>query len=391
LNIDGLIKEIEEEIITYRRYFHMHPELSKKEFNTQKKIMEILDSYNISYTTAATTGVVAMIGESNKGKCVALRADIDALPITEMNEVSYKSKNDGVMHACGHDAHTAILLGTAIVLKKIETSLKGTIKLIFQPDEEVSAGAKRIVNEGHLNTPKVDYVLGLHVMPYLRVGEIEIKYGKLNATTGGVTLRVFGKASHAAYPNTGVDAIVVSANIITALQSIVSRNVSPLNQVVLTFGTIKGGVKSNVISDFVELKGTLRTTDNKTREFVKQRINEIASSIALGFNATVEVIFSQGYPALINDDFVTNKIIETASKILGKEKVLYKEFPSMGGEDFGYYQKDAQGAFFHLGSGSKELGPYSSTHSNTFNIDERCLSIGVNLQVNNILSLLDSK
>ena len=391
MNIDGLIKEIEEEIITYRRYFHMHPELSKKEFNTQKKIMEILDSYNISYTTAATTGVVAMIGESNKGKCVALRADIDALPITEMNEVSYKSKNDGVMHACGHDAHTAILLGTAIVLKKIETSLKGTIKLIFQPDEEVSAGAKRIVNEGHLNTPKVDYVLGLHVMPYLRVGEIEIKYGKLNATTGGVTLRVFGKASHAAYPNTGVDAIVVSANIITALQSIVSRNVSPLNQVVLTFGTIKGGVKSNVISDFVELKGTLRTTDNKTREFVKQRINEIASSIALGFNATVEVIFSQGYPALINDDFVTNKIIETASKILGKEKVLYKEFPSMGGEDFGYYQKDAQGAFFHLGSGSKELGPYSSTHSNTFNIDERCLSIGVNLQVNNILSLLDSK
>ena len=249
MNIDGLIKEIEEEIITYRRYFHMHPELSKKEFNTQKKIMEILDSYNISYTAAATTGVVAMIGESNKGKCVALRADIDALPITEMNEVSYKSQHEGVMHACGHDAHTAILLGTAIILKKLESSLKGTIKLIFQPDEEVSAGAKRIVNEGHLENPKVDYVLGLHVMPYLRVGEIEIKHGKLNATTGGVTLRVFGKASHAAYPNTGVDAIVVSANVITALQSIVSRNVSPLNQVVLTFGTIKGGVKSNVISN----------------------------------------------------------------------------------------------------------------------------------------------
>ena len=391
MNIDGLIKEIEEEIITYRRYFHMHPELSKKEFNTQKKIMEILDSYNISYTAAATTGVVAMIGESNKGKCVALRADIDALPITEMNEVSYKSQHEGVMHACGHDAHTAILLGTAIILKKLESSLKGTIKLIFQPDEEVSAGAKRIVNEGHLDNPKVDYVLGLHVMPYLRVGEIEIKHGKLNATTGGVTLRVFGKASHAAYPNTGVDAIVVSANVITALQSIVSRNVSPLNQVVLTFGTIKGGVKSNVISDFVELKGTLRTTDNKTREFVKQRINEIASSIASGFNATVEVVFSNGYPALINDDFVTDKIIETASKLLGKEKVLYKEFPSMGGEDFGYYQKDAKGAFFHLGSGSKELGPYSSTHSNTFNIDERCLSIGVNLQVNNVLSLLETK
>jgi len=225
----------------------------------------------------------------------------------------------------------------------------------------------------------------------LSIGEIEIKHGKLNATTGGVTLRVFGKASHAAYPNTGVDAIVVSANIITALQAIVSRNISPLNQVVLTFGTIKGGVKSNVISDFVELKGTLRTTDDKTRELMKQRITKVASSIAFGFNAKAEVIFNEGYPALINDRFVTNKIIETASILLGKENVLIKEFPSMGGEDFGYYQKNAQGAFFHLGSGSKALGPYSSTHSNTFNIDERCLSIGINLQVNNVLSLLDTK
>jgi len=391
MNIDNLITDIEDEIITYRRYFHMYPELSKKEFNTQKKIMEILDVYNIDYVKAATTGVVATIGKAKQGKCVALRADIDALPIVEMNDINYKSKNDGVMHACGHDAHTAILLGTCLILKKIEDSLKGTVKCLFQPDEEVSAGAKRIVEEGHLNNPLVDYVLGLHVMPYLKVGEIEIKHGKLNATTGGVTLRVFGKASHAAYPNTGVDAIVVSANIITALQAIVSRNISPLNQVVLTFGTIKGGVKSNVISDFVELKGTLRTTDDKTRELMKQRITKVASSIAFGFNAKAEVIFNEGYPALINDRFVTNKIIETASILLGKENVLIKEFPSMGGEDFGYYQKNAQGAFFHLGSGSKALGPYSSTHSNTFNIDERCLSIGINLQVNNVLSLLDTK
>jgi len=389
MNIDSLIKEIEEEVITYRRHFHMYPELSKKEFNTQKKIIEILDSYHIGYVKAATTGVVATIGKISKGKCIALRADIDALPILEMNDVPYKSKIDGVMHACGHDAHTAILLGTCIILKKMESSLKGIVKCIFQPDEEVSAGAKRIVEEGHLNNPPVDYVLGLHVMPYLNVGEIEIKHGKLNATTGGVTLRVYGKASHAAYPNTGVDAIVITANIVTALQAIISRNVSPLNQVVLTFGMINGGVKSNIISDFVELKGTLRTTDNKTREFMKKRITEVASSIALGFDAKTEIIFNEGYPALINDSFVTNKIIETAASILGKEKVLIKEFPSMGGEDFGYYQKNAQGAFFHLGSGSKKLGPYSSTHSNTFNIDERCLSIGINLQVNNVLSLLN--
>ena len=367
----------------------MYPELSKKEFNTQKKIIEILDSYHIGYVKAATTGVVATIGKISKGKCIALRADIDALPILEMNDVPYKSKIDGVMHACGHDAHTAILLGTCIILKKMESSLKGIVKCIFQPDEEVSAGAKRIVEEGHFNNPPVDYVLGLHVMPYLNVGEIEIKHGKLNATTGGVTLRVYGKASHAAYPNTGVDAIVITANIVTALQAIISRNVSPLNQVVLTFGMINGGVKWNIISDFVELKGTLRTTDNKTREFMKKRITEVASSIALGFDAKTEIIFNEGYPALINDSFVTNKIIETAASILGKEKVLIKEFPSMGGEDFGYYQKNAQGAFFHLGSGSKKLGPYSSTHSNTFNIDERCLSIGINLQVNNVLSLLN--
>ncbi len=391
MNIELLVKEIEEEVISYRRHFHMHPELSKKEFNTQLKIMEILDNYKISYIKVANTGVMATIGNPNKGKCVGVRADIDALPITEKNDISYKSQNDGVMHACGHDAHTSILLGVCIILKKIEASLNGCVKCIFQPDEEVSAGAKRIVNEGHLENPKVDYIIGLHVMPYLRIGEIEIKHGKLNATTGGVTLKVYGKASHAAYPNTGVDAIVVSANIITALQTVVSRSVSPLNQVVLTFGTIKGGVKSNVISDYVELKGTLRTTDNQTREFVKEKITALASSIASGFNAKAEVYFSEGYPALINDEFVTNKIIETSTKILGKDKVLFKEFPSMGGEDFGYYQKDSLGAFYHLGSGSKKLGPYSSTHSNTFNIDERCLSIGVNLQVHNILSLLDSK
>jgi len=390
MNIEKAIQAIEEEVIEYRRHFHMDPELSKKEYHTQKKIMEILDAYQIEYVKAAETGVVGIVGKGNVGKVVALRADIDALPILEKTQLSYKSKNEGVMHACGHDAHTAILLGTAIILKKMENSLKGTVKLFFQPDEEVSAGAKRIVEEGHLTNPKVDYVLGLHVMPYLKVGEIEIKHGKLNATTGGVTLKVYGKASHAAYPNTGVDAIVVSASIITALQAVISRNISPLNQVVLTFGTINGGVKANVISDFVELKGTLRTTDDKTRTFMKQRITEVASSIAAGFNAKVEVLFKEGYPALINDPFVTNKIIETASKVIGKDKVLIKEFPSMGGEDFGYYQKDTQGAFFHLGTGSKDLGPYSSTHTNTFNIDERALSLGVNLQVHNVLALLDT-
>jgi amidohydrolase len=389
MNIELLVQEIEKDIISYRRHFHMYPELSKKEFKTQKKIMEILDNYDIRYTKAAKTGIVAVIGNSSLGKCIAIRADIDALPITEKNDVIYKSKIEGVMHACGHDAHTAMLLGAAIVLKKIESSLKGYIKLFFQPDEEVSAGAKRIVNEGHMDNPQVDYILGLHVMPYLETGYIEIKHGKLNASTGGVRLKIHGRASHAAYPHTGIDAIVVSADIISSLQSIISRNISPLNQVVLTFGTIKGGVKSNVISDFVELKGTLRTTDNEIRNYVKKRIIEVSTAIAASHNATVEIEFGEGYPALINDNFLTDKIIETATKVIGKDKIRYKEFPSMGGEDFGFYQEKAQGAFFHLGCGSEKLGKHASTHTDIFDINEKCLAIGVKLHVHNVLSLLN--
>lgn len=386
MNIKEFIHSINDEIKENRRHFHMHPELSKKEFQTQKKIIEILNKYNIKYQKAATTGVVAYVEGKGKGKCVAIRADIDALPILEKNTIPYKSQNEGVMHACGHDAHTAILLGTCITLNKFKESFRGTIKCFFQPDEEVSAGAKRIVEEGFMTNPKVDYIIGLHVMPYIDSGKIEVKYGKLNASLGTIKIVVNGKSSHAAYPETGIDAIAVSAQVINNLQSIISRNISPLNQVVLSFGTIKGGIKSNIIPSQVEIEGSLRTTDQFTRELMVKRIKEVTSSTCKAFNATGEVIYSEGYMELVNDDCVINKIIEVAKEEIGTNNIIYKEFPSMGGEDFGYYLKDSQGAFFHLGCGNITMR--SSTHTDTFDIDESCLELGVLLQVKNAIKLL---
>ncbi len=389
MNIKEFVHSINDEIIEYRRYFHMNPELSKMEYKTQQKIIEILEKYNIKYKKAANTGIVAYIQGTEDGKCVAIRADIDALPIMEKNEVLYKSLNEGVMHACGHDAHTAILLGTCITLNKFKNTFRGTIKCIFQPDEEVSAGAKRIVEEGFMDNPIVNYVIGLHVMPYIESGKIEVKYGRLNASLGTIEIVVNGKSSHAAYPETGVDSITISALVISNLQSIISRNISPLNQAVLSFGTIKGGVKTNIIPSKVEIRGTLRTTDALTRAFIIKRIKEVTYATCEAFGATAEVNYYEGYMELINDDYVIGKIIEVAETEIGSTNIIYKELPSMGGEDFGYYQTRAQGAFFHLGCGNKERNIISSTHTDTFDIDETCLQTGILLQVKNAIKLLD--
>ena len=387
MNIKNLVENLEDKIIEYRRYLHRHPELSKKEFKTQTFIKKILDENNITYDVGATTGVIGYINKNKRGKCVGLRADIDALPIYEENNMEYKSKNDGVMHACGHDAHTAILLGVGIALNKIKEEINGCVKLIFQPDEEVSSGAKVLIKEGVMDNPKIDYILGLHVMPYLEVGEIEVKNGTLNASSSKVEINVYGKSAHAAYPNMGVDTILVASSIVMNLQSVISRNISPLDQAVLSFGTIEGGIKTNIIPNHVKIKGTLRTVNNESRELIKNRINKIVKNTALAYNAKAECFINDGYPHLINNINVNKHIIENA-KNMDNIKLLYKELPSMGAEDFGYYQKHALGAFFHLGAGNKSIGIISGLHTSTFNIDERCLKIGVELQVRNVISLL---
>lgn len=391
MDIQNRVNEIYNDIVDIRRDLHRNPELSEREFRTQKKIQEYLNEWDIENYACAQTGVAGIIRGRNKGKTVGMRGDIDALPIKEKNITGYSSMNDGVMHACGHDAHTAVLLGAAKILKELadsEESIAGNVKLFFQPAEETIGGADRMVREGCMKNPDVDYVLGLHVMPYIDAGRVEFKYGKLNASTDTIVITLRGTSCHGAYPDQGIDAIVIAGHVITALQTIVSRNTSPLNSVVISLGKISGGVKDNVIADEVVITGTLRALDDTTRSYSKQRITEIVENTAKSLGGKGRVCFEDGYQPLINNDEVVDVIRENAERLLGKENVEFKEFPSLGAEDFSYFSDVAKGGFFHLGCGNSKLGITSAIHTETFDIDEECLRVGVLMQVNNVLSLL---
>ena len=391
MDIYKRIDEIFDELVQIRRDFHMHPELSQNELGTQRKIREYLNKWGIENYTCVETGVVGIIRGKNKGKTVGIRGDIDALPIHEENDVPYRSLTPGVMHACGHDAHAAIVLGTAKIIKELadsEDSINGNVKIFFQPAEETIGGAERMIREGCIEEQKVDYVLGLHVQPYLNAGKVELKYGKLNASTDSISIRLKGKAAHGAYPDNGIDSIVMAGSVITALQSIVSRNTSPLDSVVISLGKISGGIKDNIIADEVIITGTLRTLDDKTRKYTKERISSIVDNVAAAFGGEGLTTFHEGYQALINDDEIVDVIRESAEKLFGKENVQFKEFPSLGAEDFSYFLDIAKGAFFHLGCGNSLRGITYPLHTEHFDIDEECLKVGVRLQVENILFLL---
>ena len=391
MDIDKRIDEIYDGLVEIRRDFHKNPELSQNEFRTQGKIREYLNKWGIENYICAETGVVGIIRGKNPGKTIGIRGDIDALPILEQNNVPYRSVNNGVMHACGHDVHATVVLGAGKIIKELadsEESINGNVKLFFQPAEETIGGGQRMVNEGCMENPKVDYVLGLHVMPYLEAGSVELKYGKLNASTDTISITLKGKASHGAYPDKGIDAIAMAGNVITALQTIVSRNTSPLNSVVISLGKISGGVKENIIADEVQISGTLRTLDDETRKYTKERISGIVHNVATALGGEGITRFYDGYQALINDDEVVDIIKENAEKLLGKENVQFKEFPSLGAEDFSYFVNAAKGAFFHLGCGNSEKGITSPIHTENFDIEEECLKVGVRLQAENILTLM---
>lgn len=391
MDIQNRVNEIYQELVQIRRDLHKNPELSQYEFKTQKKIQDYLNEWGIENYVCAETGVVGIIRGKRTGKTIGVRGDIDALPITEKSDAPYCSVNPGVMHACGHDAHTTIALGVGKLIKELadsEESIEGNVKLFFQPAEETIGGGKRMVQEGCMLNPTVDYVLGLHVMPYIDAGKVELKYGKLNASTDSINITLKGKQAHGAYPDNGIDAIAMAGNVITMIQTIVSRNISPLNSVVISLGKISGGVKDNVIADEVKITGTLRALDDETRSFAKRRITEIVKNAAAAFGGEGLVEFYDGYQALINNDEVVDVVKENAEMLLGKENVVFKEFPSLGAEDFSYFSDVAKGAFYHLGCGNSAKGITSSIHTETFDIDEECLKVGVSLQINNILSLM---
>lgn len=390
--------QMQELLRSIRRELHMHPELGTFEHETDDIIRRYLDDWGIEYQfPVADTGIVAMVqgkaetpaqDAASSPVVVGVRADIDALPLQEDESRPYCSLHEGVMHACGHDAHTTIALGTACYLKQHEGEWCGTVKFFFQPAEETCGGAARMVEAGCMEHPKVDYVIGLHMMPNYEYGQVELKYNDLNASSDEIILELHGVSSHGAYPENSVDAILMAAAVVQNLQSLVSRNLSPFKNVVLSFGTIQGGTAPNIISDQVVLTGTLRTTDPETRSYAKERIRCIVEETCRAFGGRGELIIHPGYDALVNTNAIVDVVREAATERLGCENIFFKPFPSLGVEDFSFFLNKAPGAFYHLGCGCREKGICAPLHNPCFDIDERVLPLGVELHTAIIGKLL---
>lgn len=378
--LKALVEAQKDWMVDVRRRLHRIPEKGFAEVKTQQVIMETLDALGIPYTTERTW-VVGVIEGRLPGEVVALRADMDALPLEEPEGLPFRSEHPGMMHACGHDAHMTMVLGAAKVLMAMRDHLPGTVKLLFQPAEETDGGAEPMVQRGVMENPHVDRVYGLHVQPYLPVGVIETRAGTLNASTDEVELTIHGRSSHGAYPESGADAIVCAAQVITSLQTLVSRNVSPLASAVLSLGMISGGTAGNIICDRVSLRGTLRTANSEIRAMMKRRIAEVASGVASAMGCTAEVRITSGYAALVNDEAEAGRVMRVGARLLGEKNVVRKAAPSMGGEDFSFFCEDVPGAFFHLGCVKREDMPAPLLHSRDFHLDEDCLTVGAMMHV----------
>lgn len=380
-----------DEVISIRRHIHANPELSFHEYETSAFIQKKLTEYGISFKAGfVKTGILARIdGKLPGGKTIALRADMDALPIKEANKTEYCSKNDGVMHACGHDVHSANLLGTAKVLKKLENDFSGTILLIFQPAEEVNpGGAKLMLDEGLFKDIKPDAIVGLHVLPDLPAGTVGFKSGMYMASGDEIYIDVKGKGGHGALPHKLTDNVLAAANIITSLQQVVSRNAPADIPTVLSFGKLTANGATNIIPEEVKMEGTLRTMNEPWRAEAKKRIKQIAENIAQSFGAKAEVRVDHGYPVLYNDEEVTTKAKQAAQEILGADKVIDMGL-RMTCEDFAYYSLDFPVTFYRIGVKNPESDTASALHTPTFDIDESALKTGVKSMVAIAIRLLD--
>ena len=394
---DQQVNAIESQVIEWRRHFHENPELSNREVKTGEKIAELLRSFGIEVTyPVAKTGVVGLLKGGQPGPVVALRADIDALPVTERGNLPFASKQrstfngqeTGVMHACGHDAHTAMLLGVAQILARNKADLKGTVKFIFQPAEEAppageEGGAPLMIKEGVLENPKVDVIFGLHIQSLIPLGTLNYRPGPFMASPTGFTIKVKGKQTHGATPWDGVDPIVVSSQIVLGLQTIVSRQTELTKlPAVLTIGTIQSGIRYNIIPEEAMMAGTTRAFDADMQKILHEKLVLTATRIAESSGATAEVKFTSGYPVTINDPALTEKMVPTLRKAAGDKNVFLVNPVTMG-EDFSSYQEKVPGMFFFLGaydqSAKFEVQP--AHHTPNFFIDERAFKLGVRSMV----------
>jgi amidohydrolase len=389
------IKQLAEEFHSYtveiRRYLHAHPEPSFEEFGTSKFIQSKLRELKIPFEIMAETGVIGLIqGEKPSDRVTALRADIDALPIIEKNVLEYKSTREGYMHACGHDAHTASLLGTAAILNRLKASFGGTIKLIFQPGEEkVPGGASLLIGEGVLDNPAPQSILGQHVAPQIEVGKVGFRSGKYMASADELYIYVKGKGGHGAMPDLNIDPVLIASHIIIALQQIVSRMANPKMPTVLSFGKLRAEGATNIIPDEVYIEGTFRTFDEVWRADALGKMKKMAEMMAESMGGTCDFQIKKGYPFLVNNEDLTEKMRTAAIDFLGQDKVEDLDL-WMASEDFAFYSQACPATFYRLGTRNTEKGIVSPVHTPTFNIDETSLKIGSGLMAYLALIELES-
>ncbi len=379
--IKSLAQAYKQEVIANRRHLHSHPELSFKEYETAAFVAEKLKEIGITeIESKATTGWSALIrGKNPEKKVVALRADMDALPISEANEVPYKSQNPGVMHACGHDAHTASLLGAAKILNEVRDQFEGTIKLIFQPGEEIiPGGASLMIKDKVLENPRPNSILGQHVMPMIPAGKVGFRSGLYMASTDELYLTIKGKGGHGAMPETFIDPVLISAHLLVALQQIVSRVANPKIPSVLSFGRVEALGATNIIPNEVKIQGTFRTLDETWRAKAHEKMRQIAEGIVEGMGGQLDFEIRKGYPFLKNEPALTARSVEAARAYLGAENVLDLDI-WMAAEDFAFFSQEVDGCFYRLGTRNEARGITSGVHTSTFDIEEEALEIGAGL------------
>ncbi len=374
--IDLEAHNLKDEMIRLRRDFHKHPELAFKEKWTANTIANYLFDLGLKVQTGvAKTGVVGLLEGRNPGKTVLLRADMDALPLQEDNDVPYRSQNDKVMHACGHDGHMAILLIVAKILAYRRGELTGQIKFVFQPGEEGFAGARLMIEQGVLQNPTVDTAFGLHLNTGIPVGSLALRACNMMACMDSFTITIRGKGGHAASPEGGVDAILMSAQLISVLQSLISKEVSPVTPLVLHVGTIQGGSAFNIIAEQVELKGTVRIHDNELRNSIPERINRVAKGVTEALRGSHELDYQFGYPPVVNDSAMVDLVKDVGVQVVGAEQVI-EISPVMMSDDMGFFLEEVPGCYFFVGAGNAEKGFNQPHHNPRFDFDEEALVVG---------------
>jgi amidohydrolase len=386
------IRNLQSSLVEWRRKLHQKPELGFQEHITAQFIQQKLKEWQIPYQTEiAKTGIVAIIKSNSSGKVLAIRADMDALPIQEANEVSYRSQHDGKMHACGHDGHTAIALGTAYYLAQHRDSWKGTVKIIFQPAEEGPGGAKPMIEAGVLHNPDVDAIIGLHLWNNLPLGTIGVRSGALMAAVECFRCQILGKGGHGAMPHQTVDSIVVGSQIVNVLQTIVSRNVNPLDAAVITIGEFHAGTALNVIADTANLSGTIRYFDSKLETLISHRLEAIISSICQMHGADYKLDHWQLYPPTINDSAIAELIRSVAAEVVETPIGVVPECQTMGGEDMSFFLQQVPGCYFFLGSANPDKDLAYPHHHPRFDFDETALGMGVEIFVRCVEQFLGKK